>query len=189
MPNYIKSKQIKLNEGDIISFPTKDKIKIIKVLAKRFNGKLSKNEMSVIVAQIKFPINFQKKEEAFNKTNERLESILDGQKGCQNLSIIKNQKNNKFSLNILQSRIADLSSRIQNLIKKIKLYKISQPIFIGNYGYTYILCDTKNTKLEKASLLEIKNKIMQKHYLIFSERLLKRLYKEANITTIKKLNS
>ena len=190
LPNYIKSKKIKLNEGDIISFPTKDKIKIIKVLAKRFNGKLSKNEMSVIVAEIKFPINFQKKEEAFNKTNERLESILDGQKGCQNLSIIKKLKNNKLSLNILQSRIADLSPRIQNLITKIELYKISQPIFIGNYGYTYILCDTKNTKLEKASLLEIKkNKIMQKHYLIFSERLLKRLYKEANINSIKKLNS
>ena len=189
LPNYIKSKKIKLNEGDIISFPTKDKIKIIKVLAKRFNGKLSKNEMSVIVAQIKFPINFQKKDEAFNKTKKRLESILDGQKGCKNLSIIKKQKNKKLSLNILQSRIADLSSRIQNLIKKIKLYKISQPIFIGNHGYTYILCDAKNTKLEKTSLLELKNKIMQKHYLIFSERLLKRLYKEANITSIKKLNS
>ena len=189
LPNYIKSKKIKLNEGDIISFPNKDKIKIIKVLAKRLDGKLSKNEMNVIVAQIRFPINFQKKDEAFNKTKERLESILDGQKGCKNLSIIKKQKNNKLSLNILQSRIADLSSRIQNLIKKIELYKISQPIFIGNYGYTYILCDTKNTNLEKTSLLELKNKIMQKHYLIFSERLLKRLYKEANITSIKKLNS
>ena len=189
LPNYIISTQIKLNEGDIISFPTKDKIKIIKVLAKRLDGKLSKNEMNVIVAQIRFPINFQKKDEAFNKTKEKLKSILKGQKGCKNLSIIKKQKNKKLSLNILQSRIADLSSRIQNLIKKIELYKISQPIFIGNYGYTYILCDTKNTKLEKASLLELKNKIMQKHYLIFSERLLKRLYKEANITSIKKLNS
>ncbi|MFL2830867.1 MAG: hypothetical protein ACJZ80_05895 [Candidatus Puniceispirillales bacterium] len=189
LPNYIKSKKIKLNEGDIISFPNKDKIKIIKVLAKRLDGKLSKNEMNVIVAQIRFPINFQKKDEAFNKTKERLESILDGQKGCKNLRILKKQKNKKLSLNISQSRIADLSSRIQNLIKKIKLYKISQPIFIGNHGYTYILCDTKNTKLEKTSLLELKNKIMQKHYLIFSERLLKRLYKEANITSIKKLNS
>ena len=189
LPNYIKSKKIKLNEGDIISFPNKDKIKIIKVLAKRLNGKLSKNEMNVIVAQIKFPINFQKKDEAFNKTKEKLKSILKGQKGCKNLSIIKKQKNKKLSLNILQSRIADLSSRIQNLIKKIELYKISQPIFIGNYGYTYILCDTKNTKLEKASPMEIKNKIMQKHYFIFSERLLKRLYKESNITSIRKLNS
>ena len=43
---------------------------------------------NVIVAQIRFPINFQKKDEAFNKTKERLESILDGQKGCKNLSII-----------------------------------------------------------------------------------------------------
>ena len=189
LPNYIKLKKIKLNEGDIISFPNEDKIKIIKVLAKRLDGKLSKNEINVIVAQIRFPINFQKKDEAFIKTKERLESILGGQKGCKNLSIIKKQKNKKLSLNILQSRIADLSSRIQNLIKKIKLYKISQPIFIGNYGYTYILCDTKIAKLEKASLLELKNKIMQKHYLIFSERLLKRLYKEANITSIKKLNN
>ena len=189
LPNYIKSKKIILNEGDIISFPTKDKIKIIKVLAKRLNGKLSKNEMSVIIAQIKFPINFQKKEEDNNTVKKRLEGILNNKKSCKDLNIIKKQDNQILSLNILKSRIADLSSKIQNVIKKIELYKISQPIFFGNYGYTYVICDVKNAKLKKASLLELKNKIMQKHYLIFSERLLKRLHKEANITSIKKLNS
>ena len=68
-----------------------------------------------------------------------------------------------------------------------ELYKISQPIFLGNYGYTYIICDVKKPKSEKKTILELKNKMMQKHYLIISERYLKRLHKEAIIFHKKKL--
>ena len=81
-----------------------------------------------------------------------------------------------------------LSSRIQNVIRDLELYKVSKPIFLGNNGYTYIICDTKNIPPKKESLLEQKNKIMQKYYLIFSERHLKRLYNEARIVNINKLN-
>ena len=42
LPNYLKRNNLKLEEGDIISFPIKDKIKIIKILAKRLDGKFSK---------------------------------------------------------------------------------------------------------------------------------------------------
>ena len=186
LPRYIKSKKINLNEGDIISFPTKDKIKIIKILAKRLNGKFSKNETSVILGQIKFPINFQKKDVAYKKVKYVVKDLLTNKKSCKNLNIIKNQNTN-YSVNIIKSRLADISTKIQNVIKNFELYKISQPIFLGNYGYTYIICDVKKPKSEKKTILELKNKMMQKHYLIISERYLKRLNKEAIITHKKKL--
>ena len=186
LPRYIKSKKINLNEGDIISFPTKDKIKIIKILAKRLNGKFSKNETSVILGQIKFPINFQKKDVAYKKVKYVVKDLLTNKKSCKNLNIIKNQNTN-YSVNIIKSRIADISTKIQNVIKNFELYKISQPMFLGNYGYTYIICDVKKPKSEKKTILELKNKMMQKHYLIISERYLKRLNKEALITHKKKL--
>ena len=187
LPRYIKSKKINLNEGDIISFPTKDKIKIIKILAKRLNGKFSENETSVILAQIKFPINFQKKDVAYKKVKYTVNDLLTNKKSCRNLNIIKNQNTN-YSVNIIKSRIADISTKIQNVIKNFELYKISQPIFLGNYGYTYIICDVKKPKSEKKTILELKNKMMQKHYLIISERYLKRLNKEAIISHKKNLN-
>ena len=186
LPRYIKSKKINLNEGDIISFPTKDKIKIIKILAKRLNGKFSENETSVILGQIKFPINFQKKDVAYKKVKYVVKDLLTNKKSCKNLNIIKNQNKN-YSVNIIKSRLADISTKIQNVIKNFELYKISQPMFLGNYGYTYIICDVKKPKSEKKTILELKNKIMQKHYLIISERYLKRLNKEAIITHKKKL--
>ena len=186
LPRYIKSKKINLNEGDIISFPTKDKIKIIKILAKRLNGKFSKNETSVILGQIKFPINFQKKDVAYKKVKYVVKDLLTNKKSCKNLNIIKNQNKN-YSVNIIKSRLADISTKIQNVIKNFELYKISQPMFLGNYGYTYIICDVKKPKSEKNTILELKNKMMQKHYLIISERYLKRLNKEAIITHKKKL--
>ena len=186
LPRYIKSKKINLNEGDIIRFPTKDKIKIIKVLAKRLNGKFSENETSVILGQIKFPINFQKKDVAYKKVKYVVKDLLTNKKSCKNLNIIKNQNKN-YSVNIIKSRLADISTKIQNVIKNFELYKISQPMFLGNYGYTYIICDVKKPKSEKKTILELKNKMMQKHYLIISERYLKRLNKEAIITHKKKL--
>ena len=97
-------------------------------------------------------------------------------------------RDRNYSVNIIKSRIADISTKIQNVTKKLELYKISQPIFLGNYGYTYIICDVKKPKSEKMTNLELKNKMMQKHYLIISERYLKRLHKEAIISHKKKLN-
>jgi hypothetical protein len=96
LPNYIKSKKINLNEGDIISFPTNDKIKIIKILAKRLNGEFSKREMEVVIAQIKFPINFQKQEDAFDKVKNELEVLLSNQKSCKNLNQLNRKELNRF---------------------------------------------------------------------------------------------
>jgi len=188
LPNYLKINNLKLEEGDIISFPIKDKIKIIKILAKRLDGKFSKNELNIILAQIKFSINFQKKDEAFKKIKNKLNRILKDQKSCKSLNILKKEINSDFSINIIKSRIADLSSKIQNVISNLELITVSKPIFLGNSGYTHIICDTKNISPKKETFLEQKNKIMQKHYLIFSERHLKRLYNEASIVNINKFS-
>ena len=186
LPNYIKSKKINLNEGDIISFTINDKIKIIKILARRINGKFSQNEAGVIIAQIKFPLNFEKKEYAYNKLKNTLKDLLPNQKSCKNLNLL-NKENKNYSLKIIRSRIADLSSKIQVIIKNIQLYEISQPLFFGNHGFTYIICDKKKPQLKKQTILDLKNKIMQKHYLNLSKKHLNRLLKEADISNIKKL--
>ena len=56
------NKKIEINEGDIISFPVKDKIRIIKILVKRNNGMLSEIENKVLLAQVNFQVNFQEKQ-------------------------------------------------------------------------------------------------------------------------------
>jgi len=188
LPNYVKRNRLKLEEGEIISFPTKDKIKIVKILAKRLGGKFSKKELNIIIAQIRFSINFQKKGKAYEKVKNNLKKILKKQKNCKNLNFITQKNNPDISINIIKSRIADLSSKIQNVITNLELYKISKPIFVGNSGYTYVICDTKKSFTKKEPFLEQKNRIMQEHYLIFSERHLKRLYNEASIVNINKLN-
>ena len=188
LPNYIKRKKLKLEEGDIISFPTKDKIKIIKILAKRLKGKLSKNELKIILAQIRFSINFQKKEQAYENIKNNLKDTLKKQKNCKSLNIFMEENKLNYKINIIKTRVADLNSKTQNVISDLELYEVSKPIFLGNYGYTYIICDTKKITLEKETFLDKKNKLMQKHYLIFSERHLKRLYNESRILNINKLN-
>ena len=188
LPNYIKRKKLKLEEGDIISFPTKDKIKIVKILAKRLKGKLSKNELKIILAQIRFSINFQKKEQAYENIKNNLKDTLKKQKNCKSLNIFMEENKLNYKINIIKTRVADLNSKTQNVISDLELYEVSKPIFLGNYGYTYIICDTKKITLEKETFLDKKNKLMQKHYLIFSERHLKRLYNESRILNINKLN-
>ena len=188
LPNYIKRKKLKLEEGDIISFPTKDKIKIVKILAKRLKGKLSKNELKIILAQIRFSINFQKKEQAYENIKNNLKDTLKKQKNCKSLNIFMEENKLNYKISIIKTRVADLNSKTQNVISDLELYEVSKPIFLGNYGYTYIICDTKKITLKKETFLDKKNKLMQKHYLIFSERHLKRLYNESRILNINKLN-
>ena len=87
----------------------------------------------------------------------------------------------------METRIADLNPKIQNLIKNINLLKISKPIFYGNNGYTFIKCDIKKAKLSKVDYEKLKTNAMNKYFLIYSEKLLKRLNNEANIIQIEKI--
>jgi hypothetical protein len=187
LPNYILDNKMEIKEGDIISFPVEDKIRIIKILVKRNNGKLSEIENKILLAQINFEVNFQEKKVAYIDVKKRLAKLLNEKINCNKLKKINNKNNEDLNLKIINARIADLSPKIQKVIKNKKLYEISDPIFLRNNGYTYITCDKKKGELPKNISSQIKKNIMEKQFLIFSEKLIKKLNKQANIINIKKI--
>ncbi len=186
LPDFIKRKKTEINEGDIFTFIEKDRIKLITILAKRSNGKLSKKENNILLAQVKFPINFQKPQNAYKKIKTKLDNFLSNKNKCDHLDIFEDQKK-EFEIKIILSRIADLSPKIQLLIKDINFFKTSKPIFYGNNGYSYIKCNIKRAKLGKVDYKKLKNITMNKYFLIYSEKLLKRLNSEASITQIEQI--
>ena len=187
LPKFIKDKKITVNEGDIFSFTEKDKIKIIKILVKRLKGKLSDKEDMILLAQVKFPINFKKKDLAYENMKRYLDNFLLSKSNCNSLKILDKQNNKNIDLKVIRSRIADLSPKIQNSIKTINFFEISKPIFLGNNGYTFIKCDKKKAKLKDINFKKLKEKNMNKYFLIYSEKLLERLSNEANISIIEKI--
>ena len=97
LPDFVKRKKNVIKEGDIFTFVEKDKMKLIKVLVKRLNGKLSLSENETLLAQVKFPINFQKQNIIYEKTKKYLDSILLNK---NNFEVLKNlKKENKYKLN------------------------------------------------------------------------------------------
>ncbi len=187
LPKFLKNKKVLINEGDVFSFPEKDKIRIIKILAKRQKGKLSEKEDTLLLAQIKFTINFQERKIVYEKLKKNVNNILSSGNNCETLRAFENKKSKNLSLKVIKSRIADLSPKIQNIIKKINFLKISEPIFYGNNGYAYIKCDSRKAKLEKINFKKIKQTAMNKYFLIYGEKLIKRLNNEANIELLKKI--
>ena len=184
LPKYIIDKQINVKEGDIFTFPVRDKIKIIKILVKRNKGRLSKTENKILLVQVKFEINFNTKKAAHTDVKQKLSKLLGDKKNCDQLKKI-NDKNIK--LNIIKSRIADLSPKIQKVITDKKIYEITSPVYFGNNGYTYVVCDKKQAKLVTKNYDQTKNKFMAKQLLVFSEKHLKQLNKQANIINIKNI--
>ena len=187
LPQFIKNKDIIINEGEIFIFSEKDKIKIIKVLAKRQKGKISKKEDEVLLVQFKFPINFQKKSIAYENIKNELNSILSNKSTCDVLKIFEKKNSKNIDLKVIKSRMADLSPKIENIIKKINLFEISAPIFLGNYGYTYVKCDKRSAKLDNINYDKLKEKKLNQYFLIYSEKLLKRLNNEARILFVEKI--
>ncbi len=187
LPIYIITNKIIVNESDIITFPEKDKFKIIKILVKRINGKLSKLENNVFLAQISFKINFQQKDLVYKNTKNELNALLKDKSSCNNLNKINNQNYKGLSLKIIKSRIADLSGKIQNVIQNKNLYEITEPVYFGNKGYTYIICDKQEAKLVSDEPDRVRKNMMDKQFLIFSEKLIKKLKKQANIVNIQEI--
>lgn len=185
LPEFIKRKKTKINEGDIFTFYENDEIKLINVLAKRSNGKLSKKEDNILLAQVKFPLNFQQPKIAYEKIKIKLDNFLMDKDKCDSLEFLKAQ-NKEFEIKIFQSRIANLSPNVQFLTENINFLKTSKPFFYGNNGYTYIKCDIKKAKLAKTDYKKLKNITLNKYFLIYSEKLLKRLNNEASITKFDK---
>ncbi len=187
LPNQIKIKNNVINEGDVFSFPLNNELRIIKVLAKRTNGQISKLENELLLARINFKINFQKKNIVYENTKKVLLSLLDNKKSCDNLKKISSQNVLNLRLKIIKSRIADLSPSIKKLTENKNLYEISKPLFNGNDGYAYIICDKRIKKI-RDNVKQIRKQILDKQFLIFSDKLLKKLKKEANIIHINNLD-
>ena len=152
-------------------------------MVKRSNGKLSKKEDNILLAQVKFPLNFQQPKTAYEKIKIKLNNFLMDKDKCDSLDIFK-AENKQFEIKIVQSRIADLSPKVQYLTENINFFKTSKPFFYGNNGYTYIICDIKKAKLTRIDYEKLKNITLNKYFLIYSDKLLKRLNNEASITQI-----
>ena len=183
-----KNKKNTFLEGDILSYSTNDKIYFFKILAIRLNGQLSQKENRVLLVEAKFPINFKKKEQAYMDVKRRLDEVLGHKSKCNNLTMLRKANKFKISLNTIETRLADISSNIQYLIKNLKLYEVSKPLFSGNIGFAFIMCDKQKATMEEINPEIIKNKMMNKHFLNLSNKLLKRLNKQAQITQIQKLD-
>ena len=117
----------------------------------------------------------------------KVENLLSNKSSCDVLKIFEKKNSKNFDLKVITSRIADLSPKIENIIKSIDFFVISKPIFLGNYGYTYVKCDKRKAELEKINYKKLKEKELNKYFLIYSEKLLKRLNNEANILLVEKM--
>ena len=187
LPKFITNKGTIINEGEIFTFPEKDKIKIIKILAKRQKGEISKKEDIILLVQIRFPINFQKKNIAYEKIKNNLDDLFSDKNTCDVLKSFEKKHSQNLDFKVIKSRIADLSPKIESIIKNINFFEISKPIFLGNNGYTYVKCDKKKAKLEKINYEKLKETKLKKYFLIYSEKLLERLKNESNILLIEKI--
>ncbi|MDC0228227.1 hypothetical protein OAK51_07005, partial [Alphaproteobacteria bacterium] len=130
---------------------------------------------------------FQKRDDAYLSLKNKIDLLLKDKNNCLNLKSIKDKKNKNIRLKIIKSRIADLSPIQQKTIINMKLYEVSKPLYRGNSGYTYVICDTKKTKPNVKKSIKIKTQFMNKHFLILSEKLIKKLAKQANIVNVKKM--
>ena len=82
-----------------------------------FCTKVSKREDIILLAQIKFPINFQKKNIAYKKIKNELKNLLSNKSTCNVLKIFEKKNSKNLDLKVINSRIADLSPKIENIIK------------------------------------------------------------------------
>ena len=141
----------------------------------------------MLLVQLKFPINFQRKSIAYENIKNELNSILSNKSTCEVLKIFEKKNSKNIDLKVIKSRMADLSPKIENIIKKINLFEISAPIFLGNYGYTYVKCDKRVAELDNINYDKLKEKKLNQYFLIYSEKLLKRLNNEASILLVEKI--
>jgi len=187
MLKIIKIKKDTFSEGDIFSYSNQDKIFIYKILAIRINGNLSKKEDKALIVEAKFPIDFRNKEQAYFDVRKELEILLNNENKCDKLNKLNKSNKLKINLSIIKSRIADISPVIGNSIQDLEFYAVSKPIFSGNNGYVYIICDMQKATNEEFNPELIKSQIMNKHFLNLSNVLLKRLNNEAKIINIQKI--
>ena len=100
-----------------------------------------------MLAVINFKINFGRKKAVYLIVKDKVDGLLKNNKGCNGLKNINNNTNKDITLRVINSRIADLDVNLQKKINNLQLYKVMEPIYEGNEGYLYVLCDKAKSKL------------------------------------------
>ena len=189
LPDNITKNNIEINEGDLFDFQTKNSINIVKILVKRNNGKVRTIEDKVLLAEVKFQINFGNKIEIYKKIKNKLSNILKDSKSCNVLKKINAEKNKDLRVRVIETRIADLDLNLQKKLQNLKLFNSTGPTYKGNNGYLFVLCDKKKMKLKDINPNLIKKKLISNRFAIFNARLLKKITQNAIIKKINKINS
>jgi len=184
LPYNITKDNLKINEGDLFNFMTKDSINIIKILIKRNKGKISNIENKVLLAEINFKINFGNKDQIYKKIQNKLSFLLKDRKSCDVLPKIKSEN---IKIRVIEARIADLDINLQKSLKNLQLLQSTSPTYKGNNGYLFVFCDLKRIKLKDINPNLIKKKLTKKRLAIFNVRILKKLTQNAVIKTINKI--
>ena len=184
LPVEITSNNQLINEGDIFHLIKNETYRIIKILVKRNQGKISNIEDQILLAVINFKINFGRKKAVYLIVKDKVDGLLKNNKGCNGLKNINNNTNKDITLRVINSRIADLDANLQNKINNLQLYKIMEPIYEGNEGYLYVLCDKSKSKLIDFNSDLIKKELIDKRMSILSSRYLKKINQNAVIKII-----
>ena len=184
LPVEITSNNQLINEGDIFHLIKNETYRIIKILVKRNQGKISNIEDQILLAVINFKINFGRKKAVYLIVKDKVDGLLKNNKGCNGLKNINNNTNKDITLRVINSRIADLDVNLQKKINNLQLYKIMEPIYEGNEGYLYVLCDKAKSKLIDFNPDLIKQELTDKRMSILSSRYLKKIKQNAVIKII-----
>ena len=184
LPIEITSNNQLINEGDIFHLIKNETYRIIKILVKRHQGKISNIEDQILLAVINFKINFGEKKAVYLTVKDEVDDLLKNNKGCNELKKFNNNINKDITLRVINSRIADLDVNLQNKINNLKLYEIMKPIYEGNKGYLYILCDKAKNQLINFNPDLIKKELIDERISILSSRYLKKLNQNAVIKLI-----
>ena len=184
LPVEITSNNQLINEGDIFHLIKNETYRIIKILVKRNQGKISNIEDQILLAVINFKINFGRKKAVYLIVKDKVDGLLKNNKGCNGLKNINNNTNKDITLRVINSRIADLDVNLQNKINNLQLYKVMEPIYEGNEGYLYVLCDKVKSKLIDFNPDLIKQELIDERMSILSDRYLKKIHQNAVIKII-----
>ena len=186
LPRSITSKKSVINSNDLFNYKTKNNFNIVKVLSKRINGKVSRSEDLVLLARIKFKINFGNKEKLYSKIKKKIFLNLIKKKNCNSLKQINYDQDITFK--VIKSRIADLNINMQRSLDDLKLYDIMKPFYSGNNGYLFVLCDKVKARIKEFNPSQIKNTLLEKKFIVLSAKLLKKLTQKSNIIYKNDLN-
>ena len=184
LPDQLKKENTVINEGNIFNFTKKNKINIIKILVKRNKGKVSSIENKVLLAEINFQINFGDKDQIYSRIKDKVLFLLKDKKNCNALKKINIEKNVGLTLKVIQARIADMDFNIQKSLKNIKQFDHIGPIYKGNSGFLFVFCDQKKVILKDINPNLIKKQLIDKRFVIFNEKLIKKLIQNAKIKII-----